>query len=61
MMVDTGFIVNESLKGGKFGPYAFSQSNVIWSNIEIECNGKFFCSCLIELLIRIGRNVDCTL
>ena len=39
-MVDTGFLQNESLKGGRFGPYAFSQARMIWSNIKIECNGR---------------------
>ncbi|XP_066924017.1 cartilage oligomeric matrix protein-like [Clytia hemisphaerica] len=38
LMVDTGFLQNETLKGGKFGPYAFSQARMIWSNMKIECN-----------------------
>jgi len=40
MMVDTGYIVNEKLKGGKIGPYAFSQARMIWSNMRIECNDE---------------------
>eukprot|EP00112_Aurelia_sp_Birch-Aquarium-sp1_P017304 Seg3995.1 transcript_id=Seg3995.1/GoldUCD/mRNA.D3Y31 product=Thrombospondin-4 protein_id=Seg3995.1/GoldUCD/D3Y31 len=38
LLVDTGYIVNTELKGGKVGLYAFSQEGVIWSNLKIECN-----------------------
>ena len=41
-MLDTGYLKNDALKGGKLGPYAFSQSRVIWSNIQIKCNGNYY-------------------
>ena len=38
LFLDSGFIFDGSLKGGRIGPYAFSQANLIWSNMDIRCN-----------------------
>ena len=40
ILLDTGYIVHEKLRGGKLGPYAFSQASLIWSNMKVSCNGK---------------------
>ena len=53
MLVDTGYIFNEELKGGKVGFFAFSQENVIWNNLKIECNG-------LSVFYYFGKNLKTT-
>lgn len=40
LVVDTGYLIDKTLKGGKIGLYVFSQSNVVWSNMSYKCNGR---------------------
>ena len=40
LVVDTGYIIDKTLKGGKVGMYVFSQANVVWSNMSYKCNGR---------------------
>jgi len=40
LFLDTGLIFDHTIKGGRIGAYTFSQANVIWSNIKIECSDK---------------------
>ena len=41
MIVDTGCLCDMGLKGGRLGVFAFSQQNVIFSNLHYEClSGK---------------------
>ena len=40
LVVDTGYVIDKTLKGGKVGMYVFSQSNVAWSNMSYKCNGR---------------------
>ncbi|XP_019856518.1 PREDICTED: cartilage oligomeric matrix protein-like isoform X2 [Amphimedon queenslandica] len=37
MIVDTGCLCDMGLKGGRLGVFAFSQQNVIFSNLHYEC------------------------
>ena len=48
IFVDTGYIIDKTLRGGRVGFYVFSQSNVIWKNLSYRCNGKgsFVCCVL---------------
>lgn len=40
LFLDTGYIFDQHLRGGKIGPYAFSQAAVVWSGIKIKCNDE---------------------
>ena len=40
LVVDTGYIIDKTLKGGKVGMYVFSQAKVVWSNMSYKCNGR---------------------
>ena len=50
--MDTGYIIDKTLKGGKLGFYVFSQPEVVWKNVSYKCNGKqlLFMACGIALL-----------
>eukprot|EP00794_Sanderia_malayensis_P009735 gene9735-10730_t len=37
LFIDTGFILANDIKAGKVGLYSFSQENVVWSNLRVEC------------------------
>lgn len=39
-IVDTGYLIDKTLNGGRLGLYVFSQSNVVWKNMFYKCNGK---------------------
>ena len=39
--IDSGMLnANHEIKGGKVGLYAKSLKNVLWSSLNIDCNGK---------------------
>ena len=40
LVVDTGYITDKTLTGGKVGMYVFSQAKVVWSNMSYKCNGR---------------------
>ena len=40
IVVDTGYLIDKTLKGGRLGLYVFSQSKVTWKNLSYKCNGK---------------------
>ena len=42
IVVDTGYIVDKTLRGGRLGLYVFSQGKVIWDKLSYRCSGKFF-------------------
>lgn len=46
IVVDTGYIIDKTLKGGKVGMYVFSQGQVLWKNLSYRCSGKCRCKCL---------------
>ena len=37
MLIDTNCLSELGLKGGKLGVFAFSQEQVIWSDLETRC------------------------
>lgn len=37
-IVDTGYLIDKTLNGGRLGLYVFSQSNVVWKNMFYKCN-----------------------
>lgn len=41
-MVDTGYIIDKTLRGGRLGMYVFSQGKVIWHKLSYRCSGKCF-------------------
>jgi len=36
-IIDSGCVCDTTFTGGKLGVFAFSQANVIWSNIKYSC------------------------
>ena len=42
IVVDTDYIVDKTLRGGRLGLYVFSQGKVIWDKLSYRCSGKFF-------------------
>lgn len=40
ILLDTGYIIHNDIKGGQLGPYSFSQSGMIWSDVKVTCNGE---------------------
>ncbi|XP_027036695.1 cartilage oligomeric matrix protein-like isoform X2 [Pocillopora damicornis] len=38
ILVDTGYIIDKTLKGGKVGMYVFSQGQVLWKNLSYRCS-----------------------
>lgn len=40
LVVDSGNVFDNTLKGGRLGMYAFSQEMIIWSNMVYRCNGE---------------------
>ncbi|XP_057309993.1 cartilage oligomeric matrix protein-like isoform X1 [Hydractinia symbiolongicarpus] len=38
ILLDTGYIIHNDIKGGQLGPYSFSQSGMIWSDVKVTCN-----------------------
>lgn len=44
LVVDSGNIIDTTLKGGRLGMYVFSQEMIIWSNLIYKCNGM---NCLL--------------
>ncbi|KAI8515732.1 hypothetical protein Bbelb_065450 [Branchiostoma belcheri] len=39
LVVDSGDILDASLRGGRLGVYCYSQENVIWSDLVTKCDG----------------------
>ena len=39
---DSGYITDHKFKGGRLGVLAFSQKEIIFSDLQYKCNGKFF-------------------
>lgn len=39
MVVDSGNIYDNTLKGGRLGVFCFSQEMIIWSDLVYRCNG----------------------
>ena len=37
--LDTGYIYDKSISGGRLGMYVFSQDSVIWKDMSYRCNG----------------------
>ena len=55
-MLDTGYLVDKTLKGGRVGLYAFSQSDVTWNHLSYKANGRralvtLFLICIFLYLI----------
>ena len=40
VVVDTGYLVDKTLKGGRVGLYVFSQSDVTWKHLSYKSNGR---------------------
>ncbi|KAI8498187.1 hypothetical protein Bbelb_241310, partial [Branchiostoma belcheri] len=40
LMVDSGDVLDASLRGGRLGVYCYSQENVIWSDLVTKCDGE---------------------
>lgn len=40
MVVDTGVIIDATMRGGRLGVFCFSQENIIWANLRYRCNGE---------------------
>lgn len=40
VVVDTGYLVDKTLKGGRVGLYVFSQSDVTWKHLSYKANGR---------------------
>ncbi|XP_066303270.1 cartilage oligomeric matrix protein-like [Branchiostoma lanceolatum] len=40
LVVDSGDVLDASLRGGRLGVYCYSQENVIWSHLVTECDGN---------------------
>ncbi|XP_035662425.1 cartilage oligomeric matrix protein-like [Branchiostoma floridae] len=38
LVVDSGNVMDQSLRGGQLGVYSYSQQNVIWSNLVTKCD-----------------------
>ena len=41
LMFDTGCLYDKTIQGGKIGLFVFSQKSVIWSDLQIKCEGMF--------------------
>ena len=39
LMFDTGCLYDKTIQGGKVGLFVFSQKSVIWSDLQIKCEG----------------------
>ena len=39
-MLDSGYVFNTAIAGGKVGVLTFGQSNVIWSNLLVTCKER---------------------
>ncbi|XP_019632605.1 PREDICTED: cartilage oligomeric matrix protein-like [Branchiostoma belcheri] len=39
LVVDSGDVLDASLRGGRLGVYCYSQENVIWSDLVTKCDG----------------------
>ena len=42
LVVDSGNIYDSTIKGGRLGVFCFSQEKIIWSRLQVRCNGEFF-------------------
>ncbi|XP_019639066.1 PREDICTED: cartilage oligomeric matrix protein-like, partial [Branchiostoma belcheri] len=40
LVVDSGDVLDASLRGGRLGVYCYSQENVIWSDLVTKCDGN---------------------
>ena len=40
VVIDTGYLVDRTLKGGRVGLYVFSQSDVTWKHLSYKANGR---------------------
>lgn len=40
LVVDTGVIIDATMRGGRLGVFCFSQENIIWANLRYRCNGE---------------------
>ncbi|KAI8515705.1 hypothetical protein Bbelb_065180 [Branchiostoma belcheri] len=40
LVVDSGDVLDASLRGGRLGVYCYSQENVIWSDLVTKCDGE---------------------
>lgn len=40
VVVDTGVIIDTTMRGGRLGVFCFSQENIIWANLRYRCNGE---------------------
>ncbi|XP_078703823.1 uncharacterized protein LOC144928916 isoform X2 [Branchiostoma floridae x Branchiostoma belcheri] len=40
LVVDSGDVLDASLRGGRLGVYCYSQENVIWSDLVTKCDGS---------------------
>ncbi|XP_029684485.1 cartilage oligomeric matrix protein [Takifugu rubripes] len=38
LVVDTGVIIDATMRGGRLGVFCFSQENIIWANLRYRCN-----------------------
>ena len=38
--LDTGYLYDKTISGGRLGLYVFSQDSVIWKNMSYRCNGE---------------------
>ena len=40
LATDSGYITDHQFKGGRLGVLAFSQKEIIFSDLQYKCNGK---------------------
>ena len=59
---DSGYILDHQFKGGKLGVLAFSQKEIVFSDLQYQCDGEFPLSLfsLTKFLI-YGLLILCTL
>jgi len=53
-VVDTDYIIDKTLRGGRLGFYVFSQGKVIWDKLSYRCSGKW---CLKILFFNLNISI----
>ena len=41
-LFDTGCLFDKTVQGGKVGLFVFSQKLVMWSDLQVKCEGKVY-------------------
>lgn len=58
LLLDSGNIYDSRLAGGRFGPFCFSQNNVMWAQLQYKCNGSLV---LVDVKSRDVIDVECNM